>query len=230
MREWLYIQDYLATVLKDVYCINPRVEASRTDNKLFQLACAELHGFKTPRTLISNNPDAVRDFVRSMNGNRVVFKTLAPYASPTGRTTYTTIVDEDKVEQFKDSLRLCPGVFQEFIAKQYELRVTVVESEVFAAQIDSNSALEVAVDWRRSSSDDIYKEHTLSDAFRAQLLRLHADLGLVYGAYDFIVDSDGTPVFLEVNPSGQWYWLEQRLGFPISESIARALQLPTNSF
>ena len=34
---------------------------------------------------------------------------------------------------------------------------------------------------------------------------------------------DDEPVFLEVNPAGEWGWLERDLGYPIGDALAEAL-------
>ena len=51
---------------------------------------------------------------------------------------------------------------------------------------------------------------------------MHA-LGLVYGAIDMRLTPNGEYVFLEVNPAGQWLFIEQATGQPISAAIAEAL-------
>jgi hypothetical protein len=43
------------------------------------------------------------------------------------------------------------------------------------------------------------------------------------GYFDFAVTAEGVPIFLEMNPNGQWLWMEQLTGYPISEAIAKAL-------
>jgi len=44
-------------------------------------------------------------------------------------------------------------------------------------------------------------------------------MGLVYGALDFVVTPEGNSVFLELNQAGQWGWIEQALGLPITDAI-----------
>ena len=48
-------------------------------------------------------------------------------------------------------------------------------------------------------------------------------LGIVYGAIDLRRTPDGRHVFLEVNPAGQWLFVEQATGQPIARALARAL-------
>ena len=48
-------------------------------------------------------------------------------------------------------------------------------------------------------------------------------LSLTYGALDFIVTPDGEHVFLEINPSGQWGWIEEATGLAITNTIVDLL-------
>lgn len=50
-----------------------------------------------------------------------------------------------------------------------------------------------------------------------------SELQLKFGAFDFIVDKDGSWIFLEINPNGQWLWLENKLDLNISSSILKVL-------
>ena len=64
---------------------------------------------------------------------------------------------------------------------------------------------------------------TLPADVKRRVFQLLERLGLVSGALDFIVTPDGRHVFLEVNPAGEWGWLERDLGYDISGAFARAL-------
>jgi biotin carboxylase len=46
---------------------------------------------------------------------------------------------------------------------------------------------------------------------------------LHYGAADFILTPDGRHVFLEINPAGEFFWLEKYTGLPLSGAIASLL-------
>ena len=63
----------------------------------------------------------------------------------------------------------------------------------------------------------------MPEGVRFKLLALHTQLGLSFGAYDFIRSHDGRWVFLEVNPSGQWLYVETGAAHRISEALARLL-------
>lgn len=222
-KEWNHLQEFIGMEFNEVYALNPRASAARANNKILQLRVATKYGFEVPRTLVSNNSDAVSFFIGEHSGKSIVFKTMTPYMGPTGLVTYTTIIEHADVENFKFSLRKAPGIFQHYVEKEYELRITVVGEDIFAAKINSRESANAQVDWRKSIFDDIYEKYSVSADFQRRLLALHREFGLIYGAYDFIIKPGGEPVFLEVNPSGQWMWLEEMLGFPISEKIAKLL-------
>jgi D-alanine-D-alanine ligase-like ATP-grasp enzyme len=63
----------------------------------------------------------------------------------------------------------------------------------------------------------------LPKGIERKLINLHQKFEIFFGAYDFIVDPKGEYFFLEVNPSGQWLWMEEKLNLTISESVAEAL-------
>ncbi len=220
--EWRTIHKFLENSLAQKYTINPNFTNNIAGNKLHQLKAARESGLVTPRTLVTNSPDAARGFIQHVGG-KAIFKTLNAYMNPVGSLTYTTPVDADTVTQFERSLKFGPGIFQEQIAKSFELRVTVIEDDVFVAGINSRYSESSVIDWRQEIFSDIYFNHSINDDLKAAILVLHRRLGLVYGAYDFIIDRDGNPIFLEVNPSGQWLWLERQLDLPIAATLASKL-------
>jgi glutathione synthase/RimK-type ligase-like ATP-grasp enzyme len=225
-REWNQLIDYLGVETAQLFSINDRQKAAVANNKITQLKMAKEWGFEIPATLISNDVESIIDFVSHSDGGQCIYKPFTPYVSPSGVITYTTKVDVSLLVGNRDLIRVAPGIFQLFVAKQFELRVTVVGSEVFAARINSSHSSETEIDWRRDQFSDIYSSYDLDRDELGRLVEFHRKLGLFYAAYDFIVDEAGNLVFLEVNPAGQWMWLELKLGFPVGERIASALANP----
>jgi glutathione synthase/RimK-type ligase-like ATP-grasp enzyme len=222
-REWNYLLNYIGEKLQHVFCINDRRMATVADNKVIQLEIARECGFSCPETLISNDVNSVMKFIQEQGDAAVVFKTFTPYMPPNGKITFTTVVDQKTIEEHSGLIRHAPGMFQRFIAKRFELRVTVVGNECFAARIDSNRSPESSVDWRSDQFKDLFSRHELEDQVVTKIMRMQRTLGLHFAAYDFIVTPGGELVFLEVNPAGQWLWLETQLGLPVSDRIAAAL-------
>ena len=61
-------------------------------------------------------------------------------------------------------------------------------------------------------------------SFAAPAVALVDELNLRFGAIDLIRDVNGEYWFLECNPNGQWAWIENRTGLPISAAIVDELE------
>lgn len=203
--------------------VNPSAAEHAAECKGRQLAAARAVGLAVPPTLVTNRPEAARVFWQA-HGGAVVAKMLTPYAIGMQREAgvYTSPVSADDLEHL-DGLAQCPMVFQARVDKAHELRAIVVGERVFAGRIDAGGTAG-ATDWRRAGPGEVaWRVGEVDDALAAKLCAVVRRLGLVYGAVDIIIRPDGTPVFLEVNPGGEWGMLEHDLGLPIGDAIAAAL-------
>jgi glutathione synthase/RimK-type ligase-like ATP-grasp enzyme len=210
----------------DAFVMDPMVHIRRAENKELQLRLAERIGLSTPRTLVTNDPDAVRAFADECGGDVVtkMQSSFAVHAEGREMVVFTNPVTAEDLADL-DGLRYCPMVFQERVAKRLELRVTVVGEQVFAASIDSGSRERAQHDWRREGLGMIgeWQAFDLPADVERQVLALQDELGLNYGAIDLILTPDDRLVFLEVNPVGEFFWLERYPGFPLSDAIADVL-------
>jgi glutathione synthase/RimK-type ligase-like ATP-grasp enzyme len=50
------------------------------------------------------------------------------------------------------------------------------------------------------------------------------ELGLNCGAFDIIRDEDDTLYFIELNPNGQWYWIETITKMPMVRAIVELIE------
>jgi glutathione synthase/RimK-type ligase-like ATP-grasp enzyme len=205
--------------------INPLSAGQGAENKLRQLRLARAQGLEVPRTLVTNHAARARAFFDQVRG-RMVAKMLTPLSqSMDGRQpfVYTSAIGPELLESL-DELRHSPMVFQERIDKARELRVIVVGEQCFVGAIDASGSAAGQVDWRRAGAGECHwAQGELPAQVAQRLVRLVAELGLVYGAADFIVTPEGRHLFLEVNPGGEWGMLEKDLGLPISSALAEAL-------
>ncbi len=201
------------------------------ENKQRQLRLAAQVGLRIPRTLITNDPAAVRQFFAETEG-RMVAKLLRPLTVSMNADSlfvYTSHVSEADLAG-AETLRHSPMVFQESIPKERELRIAWVAGEAFTGAIDASGTMRGQADWRQASPQECrWQKAELPGAVSSSLHALMSELGLVFGAIDMICTPAGEHVFLEVNPGGEWGMLERDLGLPISDAIARALLLPTEN-
>jgi len=99
-----------------------------------------------------------------------------------------------------------------------------VAGEVFAAEILSQERQSSRIDWRATDDPHLrHRRHELPTEIADLCRGIVKHLGLTFGAIDLSLQADGTYVFFEINPNGEWMWLEDQLGFPISDRIAQWL-------
>lgn len=234
--------------------VNDRTAERLANSKVHQLRIARSLGLRCPKTLVSNCPAQIREFVAQIPGE-VLFKPIAGYAprgcdfsrafaslpevkdrfdvevteddSAAVEIMFAQILTEERLTML-DSIEFCPATFQEYVDKRVEVRVTIVGDDLFACEIHSQSDPATVVDFRRMALLDpenqpIHRKHQLDVITTEKLKSLMKALGLKFGCVDLILTPDGEYVFLEINPSGQWLWVERLVGFPISEMLAKML-------
>jgi glutathione synthase/RimK-type ligase-like ATP-grasp enzyme len=197
----------------------------KAEFKASQLRLAGSLGFELPPTLFTNNPDAFLDFYREHNGNivsKIPSSSLYRFIG-TRFNRYTQVVSKRDIAHAR-GIQLCPMIFQAYVPKRVELRITVVGRDVFAAEIHSQHSNHTRHDWRRYDRYQTpYFQHELPRALQSRCIELVERLGLCYGAIDMVLTPDGRYVFLEINPNGQYLWIEEMTGLPISDSICDLL-------
>jgi MvdD family ATP-grasp ribosomal peptide maturase len=196
------------------------------ENKQLQLQVARELGLDIPRTLTTNDPSAVRTFAASGESG-LITKMLSSFAIYEEGKELVVFTNEVKPQDLADlsGLSLCPATFQELLPKSLEIRATVVGRRVMSAAVDSQVSARATHDWRRDGVNMVqdWRPYQLPLEIEEKLLRLMAYFSLNYGAIDIILTPDGKHVFLELNPCGEFFWLERSPGLPISDAIADLL-------
>jgi glutathione synthase/RimK-type ligase-like ATP-grasp enzyme len=186
------------------------------NRKPYQLSRAQAAGLDVPETLITNDPEAVRAFRQRYQGE-VVFKILTNTRT---QFTETRVLTEQALEKV-GAARYAPTIFQRKLEADHHLRVTFVDDAIFAARLEPERP-EARYDWRLDHYVRI-EAVELDARLQTKIVAVMREIGLRYGALDFIVTADGTPWFLEVNPSGQFLFVEIETRQGISRAIADAL-------
>ena len=215
--------------LQDALWVNDPESGLRAEFKPIQLKTARQCGMDIPRTLITSVAQEARDFIQENRsiGLRTIYKTLAYTdvvnpVSADSEVIYTTLVTEDDLDE--ELIRVAPCLFQAEVPKDVELRITVVGSQIFTAAIDSAGTDAGKVDFRMAYEELTYAEIELPELVVKQVMSIMRSLNLTFGALDIIRRPDGGYVFLEINPSGQWAWLEAEIGLPITAALCDTLE------
>ncbi|GGK38724.1 MvdC/MvdD family ATP grasp protein [Nocardia camponoti] len=198
------------------YWVNDPAAERTAARKIVQLETAQRAGFVVPETLITNDPDEARSFVESRSGP-VVYKRTG-----TGRGEFseTRIIADADLGRLM-SIRSTPTTFQDYIAAACDLRVVWVDGIEWTVRIDSQAGVG-RVDSRLDTSVD-FTPYRLPASVSKSLSTLMGALGLSFGVVDLRLGADGEYYFLEVNPQGQFAYLEIKTGLPLFASLANLL-------
>ena len=223
-NEHYTLLEFIYHLLQNQFWLNDVYDIRFAENKPYQLMLAQNIGFRIPESIISNISRPVRSLHAKYSN--IIFKPLKMGLIKDGEkfssVLFTTRVDNIFLEAL-DSIVSLPTYFQQEIRKKYDVRVTVVGQEVFAAFICSQEKVESQLDWRRTKQLLPHKQVKLPLEIEQKCLTLCKELNLQFAAIDLIYDLLGNYWFLEVNPNGQWVWIEQLLGYPISDRIIKIL-------
>jgi glutathione synthase/RimK-type ligase-like ATP-grasp enzyme len=200
----------------DAFWVNPIASDEVASHKLYQLRVAQEVGLNVPETLVTNDPTQARDFVARHGSEQIVFKSFLALEQAWRETR---VLRREEVGLL-DNVRYAPVIFQEYVPADVDLRITIVGDEVFASAIHSQETNYTA-DYRMEMAQARVEAQQLPVEIEYKLRRFMERLGLVYGAIDMRRTPEGQYVFLEINPSGQWLFMEERTGQPITAAMAR---------
>ncbi|MCB0397406.1 MAG: hypothetical protein KDD36_12160 [Flavobacteriales bacterium] len=222
LGEYDALLQNIYAVLKDKIWLSYPSNVYEAESKLYQIKLAKEINFQIPETLVTNRHAYLRDFYDKHKGN-IIVKPLhhgrIRYDQKI-KTIFTNKLESSLIDQM-DEFDLTPSIYQEYIEKEYEIRVTVVGEKVFAAKVNSQESEESKIDWRKKKAP--FTCYELPAQISEKCLSLTKKLNLKFGAIDLIRKPNGEYIFLEINPNGQWVWLETEAGLKISDEIINSL-------
>jgi len=200
--------------------VNPIDSTALGERKVLQLRLAREVGLRIPPTLISNDPNMLRHFAARHSGG-VICKPIYHGLVLQGSERYSVYTNQINPDDLTDDvqLRACPTLLQKRIPKGTDIRATFIGKELFPVEIFSRESM--PLDWRRPGERIHYRDAELPSAIEQSCRELLKKLRLSYGAFDFVRSPEGEFFFLEVNPTGEWAWLERALGIPMRDAFLR---------
>ncbi|MDO8729028.1 MAG: hypothetical protein Q7K26_04030 [bacterium] len=221
-----FLNDIWLTLGPEVFWMNMPENQERAMKKIFQLKLAKELQMRIPETLVTNNPDDVIKFYNK-HKNGIIYKPMHIGLIADEKKAYviqTNLIKKHHLKKLK-LITQSPSLFQEHISKKYEMRITVVGKRIFPVKIHSQEFAETKVDFRdlKKILSLKYEPTTIPVDVKRFCFQIIKKLGLVFGAFDFAVTEEDKYVFFEVNPHGQWYWLEEATGVLMSDAIADIL-------
>ena len=229
-REALAFLHFIRQDVEHIPSIGSIVGDRFASSKMVQYRTAVDCGFIIPDTVYANSKPPVEAFAKKHKAlclKAIEGTDVWDEEQGVDYVFYSQTLESADVATIpEEAFRQTVNFVQDYVPKQYELRVTVVDEDVFAAIILSQELPEDKgkIDWRQGYDSGLtFSTYSLPEDIRGKCIMLVHALGLNFGCIDLIVRPDGQYVFLECNPNGQWLWIELETGLKISESIARFL-------
>ncbi len=196
----------------------------RAENKLIQLKIASDIGFNIPKTIITNIPGSFDNFYQ--NNDNTINKPIKSGRLETNKhlkLIYTNIISADDAK-YSNLIKYSPSLFQEYIEKEVDLRITIIGRKIFPVAINSQGRQKTKIDWRRGIDDDLtYTPIKLPHDIELKCFKLMDYFNLTFSAMDLILSKSNEYIFLELNPNGQWAWIQQATGQPMVQCMADIL-------
>lgn len=201
----------------DIKWVNSPKQIFEAENKLIQLKTAKSLGLSIPRTLISNSSEKLREFASEQNS--VICKPIYHGRYIDDLNQYAIYTRRVESEELKDDseIEICQVFLQEEIKRIADLRVTFIGEKVFAVRIKSDD--KNLIDWRKPDTRINYEKVEIPSCIYSKCKRMLEHWNLYYAAFDFIESEDEKWIFLEINPTGEWAWLENILDIPMREAF-----------
>lgn len=224
LDEWSEaLEGFLAHIPRQRWMNFPAANALAS-RKLEQLTVAQRLGFSIPDTIVTQVPSVLREFFDKHDGQVIVKPMGRAYIDrPNEDSDSVIFTNRVHVSDLKelDDLPRCPTLFQQAIRKASDVRITVVDDDIHPVElIAKENDGKQRCDIRRNNMLDVsYRSITLPPDISAMVRRLVSDYGLRFAAIDMAVTEDGQWVFFEVNPNGQWAWLDLCGGASIYQSF-----------
>jgi glutathione synthase/RimK-type ligase-like ATP-grasp enzyme len=202
---WTALQGHLLTEFRGAWISDP-VATELAENKLLQLRAARRAGLRIPATLVSQDPSRIRSFCATHP--RAIIKPLGAR----GSVAITSVASAELLAE-DDVLAVSPAIYQENIPGHRHLRITMFGDHCYAALIEAR-----ALDWRVDVTVPFHRYEPPAE-LRAALQRVLHSLGLVMGIFDLKITPDDAVVFFEVNPQGQFLFVEGLCEMPIARAL-----------
>jgi glutathione synthase/RimK-type ligase-like ATP-grasp enzyme len=194
-------------------------------SKVVQAKTAREVGLKVPKSCWSNDRDKILEFLEQCGGE-IVGKPVSDvhyYLNGKPHTVWVTKITREFLEANKADLPLMFAFYQEHVDRELDIRVTVVGDRIYSCGIIIPPDNNHVTDWRTINVPLKYQPIKLPNNIEEKLFNFNQVLGVDFGAMDLLRAKNGEYYFLESNINGQWLWIQQLAGLPISDSIADLL-------
>jgi hypothetical protein len=204
-----YSVSLVHAIAQQAWWVNPVEIMPRSGSKLAQLLQANQAGMPIPETLVSNNPAEIRSFLA--DPRPAIYKAMTQMAwNEDGKAhkLATACVDSGDLPPDR-MLQLVPGIYQRRVIKRSDIRTIFLGDQHTSIRIPVKDNPAGAVDVRVTPLTSMKAEpfELPDDVARACRCMMRA-FDLAFACFDFVESTSGALEFLEINPAGQFLWME----------------------
>jgi glutathione synthase/RimK-type ligase-like ATP-grasp enzyme len=217
------IVENLESIFPNAKWINSYQGIQKSLRRIHQIKAAQEVGLDFPPTLVTNDFESAKSFLSEYD--KCIIKTMSCRSfikDGTEYTSYTKGIDIETLTSLKDSVRLAPIFLQKRVEKQAEYRITIIGEKTFTCRIDADhlDSADSKLDWRVANpSELIHTPDIIPNELNLKLRKMMRMFDLSFAAIDVIYSTDGNYYFLDLNPTGQWIWIELATGMPMIEEF-----------
>jgi len=208
-RSFYHSLMYLLETLP-VRVVNKYAASRFIDNKSVQLLLARACGMNAPRTLMTNSPQALREYYRD-SPERIICKTFSTHIWEKEQGGPVTVTETFELSADKlpsdEVLTFAPAIYQELVVKKFDVRMVLLGKAVYSHSLHNPKG---ALDWRGDAAHGLVRVEAIITPPEVEkaVLAFAARSGIVFGSFDFAIDNQDRWWFLEVNEGGQFLWLD----------------------
>ena len=219
-QQWYQAFNCIPVAIEALWINNPQ-RTFEAENRLNQLRLAQKIGFSIPETLITNEMEAAKKFFKRF-GKSTIVKVLHHHEIYLNQRAFRFLTNNIKTSHISkfDELTYAPVIFQRKIKNSSEIRVTVVNDKIFSCRISTTQEKHNFSDLHKIKENDlIFSEISIGKKMEKLCINLNRKLGLLVSSIDFVEGKNGELFFLEINPIGDWNWIEKHTNLPVTKSV-----------
>ena len=224
-QEWIKLRDFILSIIP--YTGSGKLLGNIQDeiycNKLSNLTIAGQIGFKIPQTIVTSSKERLKQFTEGKK--KIITKPVSniptfKYKNESWCNRGNSIVKQSDIDNLNNLFY--PLLVQEYIDKEFEIRVFFFDEIIFAMAIFSQNDSGTNVDYRNYnySKPNRVVPIQLSATTNLNIRSLIRELNVFSGSIDLIQHPSGQIYFLEINYFGQFDWLSHNCNYYIEQQIA----------
>lgn len=224
-NEWLMVENFIYKNFEKKHKLGS-VFQEKYHNKLEALSIAKEAKLIIPNTIVTTSKLKLLDFIDY--NKKYITKALYNVFTVESENKFislgTELISKLNIDTLNDIFY--PTFVQEYIEKEFELRVFYLDGTVYPMAIFSQNDFKTRIDFRNYNREKPNRmvPFILPKSISEKLIIFMKKMDLDTGSIDLIYTPEKEFVFLEVNHLGQYDWLSKKCNYFLDYKIASYLK------